>query len=77
GNAHPHSDDRVAVVHNGIIENFQELRADLESKGHVFESGTDTEVVVHLISQYLGNGYAPEDAVHAALGRLAGAFSLA
>lgn len=77
GNAHPHSDNRVAVVHNGIIENFQELRTDLESKGHVFDSDTDTEVVVHLISQYLGNGQAPEDAVHAALGRLEGAFSLA
>ena len=77
GNAHPHSDNRVAVVHNGIIENFQELRTDLESKGHVFNSDTDTEVVVHLISQYLGNNRSPEDAVQAALERLEGAFSLA
>ncbi len=77
GNAHPHSDGRVAVVHNGIIENFQELRADLESKGDVFDSDTDTEVVVHLISQYLENSHSPEEAVQKALARLEGAFSLA
>jgi glutamine---fructose-6-phosphate transaminase (isomerizing) len=76
-NAHPHSDGRVAVVHNGIIENFQELRDDLETKGHIFDSDTDTEVIVHLIAQYLKDEKVPEDAVHAALGRLEGAFSLA
>ena len=77
GNAHPHSDGRVAVVHNGIIENFQELRDVLENDGHTFDSDTDTEVVVHLVSQFLSEGRAPEDAVHAALKRLEGAFSLA
>ncbi len=76
-NAHPLSDGKVAVVHNGIIENFQELRSDLEKKGHVFASDTDTEVVVHLISDYLAQGRNAEDAVRAALGRLHGAFALA
>ena len=51
-NAHPHSDGRVAVVHNGIIENYISLRAELEGQGYVFESDTDTETVVHLISHY-------------------------
>ncbi len=76
-NAHPHSDGRVAVVHNGIIENFQDLRADLEREGHAFDSDTDTEVVVHLIRQFLNSGKTPEGAVQAALSRLQGAFSLA
>ncbi len=76
-NAHPHANGRVAVVHNGIIENFQELRDELEGKGHAFYSDTDTEVVVHLISQYLSEGKSPECSVRAALGRLEGAFSLA
>jgi len=76
-NAHPHSDGTVAVVHNGIIENFQELRGELEAKGHKFDSDTDTEVVVHLISQYLRQGLTAEDAVKSALGRLHGAFALA
>jgi len=76
-NAHPHSDGSVAVVHNGIIENFQELRGALEAKGHTFDSDTDTEVVVHLISQYLRQGLSAEDAVKSALGRLQGAFALA
>ncbi len=77
GNAHPHSDGKVAVVHNGIIENFQELRAELEGKGHTFTSDTDTEVVVHLISQHLAQGLKAEDAVQASLKRLQGAFALA
>ncbi|MBD25461.1 MAG: glutamine--fructose-6-phosphate transaminase (isomerizing) [Candidatus Marinimicrobia bacterium] len=77
GNAHPHSDGRVAVVHNGIIENFQELREDLEGKNHKFDSDTDTEVVVHLIHQYLNSGESPEGSVQTALSRLQGAFSLA
>ena len=76
-NAHPHSDGLVAVVHNGIIENFQELRHELEAKGHKFSSDTDTEVVVHLISSYLSEGKSAEDAVRAALRRLQGAFALA
>ena len=76
-NAHPLSDGKVAVVHNGIIENFQELRSELEKKGHVFASDTDTEVVVHLISDYLAQGLKAEDAVQVALGRLRGAFALA
>ncbi len=76
-NAHPHGNSRVAVVHNGIIENFQELRIELELKGLLFTSDTDTEVVVHLITNYLDQGLAPEDAVHAALRRLEGAFALA
>jgi len=76
-NAHPHSDGTVAVVHNGIIENFQELRTELERKGHTFSSDTDTEVVVHLITSYLNEGRAAEDAVRASLRRLQGAFALA
>jgi glucosamine--fructose-6-phosphate aminotransferase (isomerizing) len=76
-NAHPHSDGKVAVVHNGIIENFQQLRADLEAKGHKFTSDTDTEVVVHLISSYLDQGQVAEVAVKSAIRRLQGAFALA
>jgi glucosamine--fructose-6-phosphate aminotransferase (isomerizing) len=76
-NAHPHSDGTVAVVHNGIIENFQELRSELERDGHVFASDTDTEVVVHLIAEHLKQGMKAEDAVHLALRRLDGAFALA
>lgn len=76
-NAHPHADARVAVVHNGIIENFSELREELAAAGHVFSSDTDTEVVVHLISHNLSKGMAPREATHAALKRLDGAFALA
>jgi len=76
-NAHPHANDKVAVVHNGIIENFQELRGELEAKGHKFTSDTDTEVVVHLISDYLDQGLKAEDAVRKSLPRLHGAFALA
>lgn len=76
-NAHPHADARVAVVHNGIIENFSELREELAAAGHVFSSDTDTEVVVHLISHNLGKGMPPREATHAALKRLDGAFALA
>ncbi|MEM7222716.1 MAG: glutamine--fructose-6-phosphate transaminase (isomerizing) [Pseudomonadota bacterium] len=76
-NAHPHANDRVALVHNGIIENFQELRADLTEKGHAFETETDTEVVVHLISDYLNQQMTPQEAVAATLERLEGAFALA
>ncbi len=75
-NAHPHADSRVAVVHNGIIENFAELRTQLVALGHTFQSDTDSEVVVHLISRYLAEGRSPEDATLEALKRLDGAFAL-
>jgi glutamine---fructose-6-phosphate transaminase (isomerizing) len=75
-NAHPHMNDRVAVVHNGIIENFQELRHELTAKGFVFETETDTETVLHLVTDYLDQGRAPVDAGRLALGRLRGAFAL-
>jgi len=77
GNAHPHSDGRVAVVHNGIIENFQQLRSELEKGGDTFDSDTDTEVIVHLVSHYLDQGMDSAEAVRNALARLEGAFSLA
>ncbi len=76
-NAHPHANEQVAVVHNGIIENFQALRGELEAAGHRFETETDTEVVVHLVSDHLARQMNPEDAVGAALARLEGAFALA
>jgi glucosamine--fructose-6-phosphate aminotransferase (isomerizing) len=76
-NAHPHATDRVAVVHNGIIENYQELKAELEEHGHRFETETDTEIIVHLVTWYLHQGRSPVDASAAALKRLEGAFSLA
>jgi glucosamine--fructose-6-phosphate aminotransferase (isomerizing) len=76
-NAHPHADERVVLVHNGIIENFQELRRELTAEGHRFATETDTEVVVHLISGLLAAGRSPQEAVQAALARLDGAFALA
>ena len=76
-NAHPHASERLAVVHNGIIENFRELRDELRAKGHVFVSDTDTEVVAHLITEKMNQGKGPEEAVAAALPRLKGAFALA
>jgi glucosamine--fructose-6-phosphate aminotransferase (isomerizing) len=76
-NAHPHAADRVAVVHNGIIENFRELRQELTARGHVFSSETDSEVVAHLVAEGLAAGESPEAAVAAALKRLKGAFALA
>jgi glucosamine--fructose-6-phosphate aminotransferase (isomerizing) len=75
-NAHPHTTDRVAVVHNGIIENFRELREELQAKGAKFATETDTEVVAHLVAAEMKNGRAPVDAVAAALPRLRGAFAL-
>tara|TARA_R110002110_G_scaffold40995_5_gene130705 strand:- start:3599 stop:5422 length:1824 start_codon:yes stop_codon:yes gene_type:complete len=76
-NAHPHADERVVLVHNGIIENFQELRQELSDAGRTFHSETDTEAVVHLVSSYLEEGKSPAEAVSAALKRLEGAFALA
>jgi glucosamine--fructose-6-phosphate aminotransferase (isomerizing) len=76
-NAHPHATERLAVVHNGIIENFRELREELENNGARFGSETDTEVVAHLVTQEMQKGHAPADAVAAALPRLRGAFALA
>jgi glutamine---fructose-6-phosphate transaminase (isomerizing) len=76
-NAHPHATDNVAVVHNGIIENFRELRLMLEKEGATFSSETDTEVVAHLVNSYLLKGVSPQDAVKASLPQLRGAFALA
>src|SRR5664279_318843 len=76
-NAHPHATDRLAVVHNGIIENFRELRDELIVKGHQFVSQTDTEAVAHLVTEALNQGLSPEQAVAASLPRLKGAFALA
>ena len=66
-NAHPHASDKRAVVHNGIIENFRELRDELVAKGHVFATETDTEVVAHLVTEEMRGGKGPKDAVAAAL----------
>jgi glucosamine--fructose-6-phosphate aminotransferase (isomerizing) len=76
-NAHPHANERCVLVHNGIIENFQELRQELATKGHQFETETDTEAVVHLVSDFLAEGMTPQEAVAASLKRLEGAFALA
>ncbi|GAA2820561.1 glutamine--fructose-6-phosphate transaminase [Aminobacter aminovorans] len=76
-NAHPHFSNGVAIVHNGIIENFAELRHELMADGYEFTSQTDTEVVAHLIARELARGTKPIDAAHAALKRLNGAFALA
>ena len=76
-NAHPHATDKVALVHNGIIENFRELKAELNDHGVNFASETDTEVVAHLITQYLRQGMPPVEAAEKTLSRLEGAFALA
>ncbi|MBL8832278.1 MAG: glutamine--fructose-6-phosphate transaminase (isomerizing) [Rhodospirillales bacterium] len=76
-NAHPHATESVAVVHNGIIENFAELKAELEAKGRKFETETDTEVVAHLLTVLLAEGKTPEQAMAASLHRFHGAFALA
>jgi glucosamine--fructose-6-phosphate aminotransferase (isomerizing) len=75
-NAHPHATDRVAVVHNGIIENFRELREMLQNKGTIFKTETDTEIVLHLVDDYLRQGLQPVDAIKETLSRLRGAFAL-
>ncbi len=76
-NAHPHAAGPLALVHNGIIENFRQLRGELEAAGHIFETETDTETIAHLIAHKLSQGCPPKDAVFAALGQLDGAFALA
>ncbi len=76
-NAHPHISGPIAVVHNGIIENFRELSNDLRAAGAEFTSETDTETIVHLARSYLVEGMPPVEAVHATLGRLEGSFALA
>lgn len=76
-NAHPHATDKVAVVHNGIIENYTELKEELTSYQVHFESETDTEVVVQLVTHYLNQGMNPLDASNKAFDRLKGAYSLA
>ena len=76
-NAHPHATDIVSVVHNGIIENFRELREALIAGGAKFRSETDTEVVAHLVSEKISQGQSPVDAVGATLKQLRGAFALA
>src|SRR3989449_8195392 len=77
-NAHPQTDckSRIAVVHNGIIENYLEITKELESKGHKFVSRTDTEIVPHLVEEYISNGMKLEDAFRKVVGRLEGASSL-
>ncbi|MCJ9429743.1 glutamine--fructose-6-phosphate transaminase (isomerizing) [Kordiimonas marina] len=75
-NAHPHMTGRVAIVHNGIIENFRPLKDELLKAGVTFEGETDTEVVARLLTRYLDEGLAPRDAFHKTLSRLEGAFAL-
>jgi glucosamine--fructose-6-phosphate aminotransferase (isomerizing) len=76
-NAHPHASAKVAVVHNGIIENFRTLRAELQAEGRVFDSETDTEVITQLVTRALDGGASPADAVIEALKRVRGAFAIA
>jgi glucosamine--fructose-6-phosphate aminotransferase (isomerizing) len=76
-NAHPHATPTVAIVHNGIIENFRELKAELIAKGHKFESETDSEVAAHLVTQLMSEGLAPDEAAKRAVARLTGAYSIA
>lgn len=75
-NAHPHATDRVALVHNGIIENYRELKKELQQHGVTFTSQTDTEVVLHLIDQFIVQGKSPQEAVSLSLKKLEGAFAL-
>ncbi|MCX6129844.1 MAG: glutamine--fructose-6-phosphate transaminase (isomerizing) [Proteobacteria bacterium] len=76
-NAHPHASERLALVHNGIIENYRELKHELQNQGIVFRSETDTEVVAHLLGQELKLGHSPREALARVIDRLEGAFSLA
>ena len=76
-NAHPHATEHLALVHNGIIENYKELRADLNEQGRKLESDTDSEVVAHLVSARVEDGDTPQEAIANVLPRLRGAFALA
>jgi glucosamine--fructose-6-phosphate aminotransferase (isomerizing) len=76
-NAHPHATDRVAVVHNGIIENHVALKEELQAHQCRFETDTDTEVIAHLVTHYLKQGMTPQQAADAAFDRLEGAYALA
>src|SRR4051812_2757027 len=76
-NAHPHATAQVAIVHNGIIENFRELRTELTALGHKFESETDSETAAHLVTQLMSEGLAPDEAAKQAVARLTGAYSIA
>src|SRR4029079_6151290 len=76
-NAHPHATATVAIVHNGIIENFRELKAELMAKGHKFESETDSEVAAHLVTQLMSEAVPPDEAAERAVARLTGAYSIA
>ncbi|OUI97171.1 glucosamine--fructose-6-phosphate aminotransferase [Acetobacter indonesiensis] len=76
-NAHPHGTERVAIVHNGIIENFEELRRELEAAGQVFSTETDSETIAQLVDYHLARGLTPKDAALAALRRLEGAYAIA
>ena len=78
-NAHPHTDENesVAVVHNGIIENYLDIKSQLEEEGHVFKSDTDTEVIPHLIEKYMDKGFDLEDAVRETIGIIHGAYAIA
>lgn len=78
-NAHPHTDcnNAIALVHNGIIKNYLELKKELIRKGHIFRSETDTEVVTHLIEEYLRQGFKPLDAFKKAISRLKGSYAIA
>ena len=78
-NAHPHTccRNQVATVHNGIIENYQNLRDELCSSGHTFESDTDTEVIPHLVEQYLDFGLSPKEAFRCTVDRIEGSYALA
>lgn len=78
-NAHPHTDckNRIAVVHNGIIENFKELKTELLNSGHKFKSETDTEIIPHLIEEYMDEGQDLEGAIRSATRRLIGSYALA
>ena len=76
-NAHPHITDQVAIVHNGIIENFSDLKIDLMQKGHLFKSQTDSEVIAHLLTDFLDSGFSPEESIQKTLPKLEGAFAIA
>lgn len=75
-NAHPHKAGKVAVVHNGIIENYLSLKENLKGKGHIFSSETDTEIISHLIDEFLKGGYALLEAVRRALDQIKGSYAL-